>query len=87
MVKVHIHANEPEKVFTTLLPFSKMPILKKEKVEDMFKERDETHGVDDSPLYQPLPAHAKFQIVSNGALMVPRERVRVDIIGHARINM
>ena len=75
MVKVHIHANEPEKIFTALLPFSKIPILKKEKVEDMFKERDETHGVDDNPMYQPLPAHAKFQIVSSGVCVVPREQV------------
>eukprot|EP01048_Picozoa_sp_COSAG05_P001736 COSAG05_NODE_60_length_23142_cov_25.372130_13_plen_791_part_00 len=77
MVKVHIHANEPEQVFDTLRPFSKDPILAKEKVEDMFKERDEAHGGADNPMHQPLPQHATFSVVGVGMFTPPKEQVAV----------
>lgn len=35
MIKVHIHTNDPEAVFEQLRAFSRDPVLKKEKVEDM----------------------------------------------------
>jgi hypothetical protein len=44
MDKLHIHANNPEAVFDRLWRFSKTPLIKKEKVEDMLSMREDMHG-------------------------------------------
>lgn len=44
MVKIHIHTNEPNLFFERLQPYSKDPIFKKEKVEDMLVMREVMHG-------------------------------------------
>ena len=38
MAKVHIHCNEPDAFFGLLSSFSETPILRKEKVDDMYAE-------------------------------------------------
>jgi len=44
MVKIHIHTNNPQEFFDKLQPFSRDPVFKKEKVEDMFVMREQMHG-------------------------------------------
>lgn len=44
MVKVHIHTNEPSEFFKRLQPYSKDPVFRKEKVEDMLVMRELMHG-------------------------------------------
>ena len=44
MVKIHMHTNEPSLFFDRLKPYSKEPIFKKEKVEDMHVMREVMHG-------------------------------------------
>ena len=46
MIKVHMHTNDPQKLFDILQTFNKDPILKKEKVEDMLAMRESMHGDD-----------------------------------------
>ena len=40
MAKVHIHCNDPDAFFGLLSELSETPILRKEKVDDMYAERD-----------------------------------------------
>jgi len=67
MLKIHIHTNEPEVFFDKLKPFSRDPILKKEKVEDMKIMREVEHesasdgSQDDS----------KFTILGLSAMCLP----------------
>jgi len=45
MVKLHVHSNEPGQIFKLCRDeFSADAVLQKEKVEDMFLEREQTHG-------------------------------------------
>ena len=46
MIKVHMHTNDPQKLFDILQTLNKDPILKKEKVEDMLAMRESMHGDD-----------------------------------------
>ncbi len=66
MMKVHIHTNEPEAVFEKLRVFSKVPILKKEKVEDMYTMREQMHGESTRDL-----SEAKFTIMGLGSMVLP----------------
>ena len=43
ILKIHVHTNEPKKFFEKLKPFSKDPVLKKERVEDMKIMREVEH--------------------------------------------
>merc|ERR550514_859025 len=43
LAKVHMHVNEPGELFKLAETFSDDKILLKEKVEDMFEERDQAH--------------------------------------------
>lgn len=53
MVKVHVHTNAPAKIFDAATEFSKHgPKLLKEKVEDMYAEREAAHA-------RRLPAHKR----------------------------
>lgn len=69
MVKIHLHTNEPEAVFELLRPFSRDPILKKEKVEDMYTMREQMHGECARDL-----SDAKFTIMGLGMLLPPTEQ-------------
>ena len=66
MVKLHIHSNEPERVFDHLRQFSREPILRKEKVEDMKEMRQLYH--EDSALDL---ADARFSIVGLCDIVLP----------------
>ncbi len=44
MLKMHIHTDEPQRFFDTMKNFTKDPIFKKEKVEDMKIMRETEHG-------------------------------------------
>ncbi|KAL7525285.1 hypothetical protein ACHAWF_001292, partial [Thalassiosira exigua] len=44
MVKIHIHSNDPSLFFDRLQPYSREPIFKKDKVEDMLAMRELMHG-------------------------------------------
>jgi len=66
MVKIHIHSNEPEAVFKKLRPFSRDPVLKKEKVEDMYTMREQMHGESLRDL-----SDAKFTIMGLGSMVLP----------------
>jgi dihydroxyacetone kinase-like predicted kinase len=66
MIKLHIHSNEPEKVFAHLRQFSREPILRKEKVEDMREMRQLYH--EDSAVDL---ANAKFSIVGMCDIVLP----------------
>mmetsp|Transcript_13256 Transcript_13256/g.37810 ORF Transcript_13256/g.37810 Transcript_13256/m.37810 type:complete len:351 (-) Transcript_13256:656-1708(-) len=66
MIKLHIHSNDPEKVFAHLKQFSREPILRKEKVEDMLEMRQLYH--EDSALDL---ADAKFSIVGMCDIVLP----------------
>ena len=57
MAKVHIHCNEPDAFFDLLSSFSETPILRKEKVDDMYAE---LKGGRDARDY----SNASFNIVS-----------------------
>ena len=67
MIKLHIHSNEPVKVFSHLQQFSREPILRKEKVEDMLEMRQLYH--EDSALDL---ADAKFSIVGLCDIVLPQ---------------
>ena len=66
MVKLHIHSSEPERVFDHLRHFSREPILRKEKVEDMKEMRQLYH--EDSALDL---ADARFSIVGLCDIVLP----------------
>jgi hypothetical protein len=66
MVKIHIHTNNPEAVFERIRPFSKDPLLKKEKVEDMYTMREHMHGESTRDL-----SNAKFTIMGLGSMVLP----------------
>ena len=66
MVKIHIHTNKPEAVFEQLQPFSSEPLLKKEKVEDMYTMREKMHGDSSRDL-----SKSKFTIMGLGSLVLP----------------
>ena len=68
MAKVHIHSNSPVEVFNVALKFSENEKkLEKEKVEDMFAERENTHGkkIDMS--------NAKFAVLTDGISTPPSQ--------------
>lgn len=67
MLKIHIHTNEPEKFFDKLKPFSKDPILKKEKVEDMKIMREIEHGIASDF----SPENARFTMLGLSAMCLP----------------
>ena len=64
MVKMHIHTNSPETFFDHLETFSSTPLLRKEKVEDMFAERDEAQGK-----YHVDYSKAQFNVAASFASM------------------
>lgn len=66
MAKVHIHSNEPSRVFDLLGGFSREPILKKEKVEDMMAMREHAHGDQALDL-----SDAKFSIMGLCSVLLP----------------
>jgi hypothetical protein len=66
MVKVHIHTNHPQEFFNKLLPFSREPIFKKEKVEDMLVMREQMHGEHEVDL-----SDAKFTIMGMCEMFLP----------------
>lgn len=68
MVKVHIHSNEPQKVFDKLRTFSRYPDLKKEKVEDMWAMRQDMHGTADRAAGL---EDAKFCIIGLSRMALP----------------
>ena len=66
MVKIHIHTNEPNLFFDRLQPYSKDPVFKKEKVEDMLAMRELMHGDDVVEL-----GDAKFTIMGLCSYVLP----------------
>ena len=66
VIKIHIHTNEPENVFEQLRAFSRSPLLKKEKVEDMLSMRELMHGDTRGDL-----SEAKFTIVGLCSMVLP----------------
>ena len=74
MVKVHIHSNKPGAVFEHLCCFSRESLLRKEKVENMFAEREAAHGngnvVDLS--------NAKFSIVGLCSLVLSEQEIHPE---------
>lgn len=66
MVKVHIHTNTPQDFFDKLQPFSRDPIFKKEKVEDMYVMREQMHGENEVDL-----SDAKFTIMGMCDMVLP----------------
>jgi len=66
MVKIHIHTNEPGQFFGRLQKYSKDPVIKKEKVEDMLVMRELMHG--DSALDL---GDAKFTIMGLCSYVLP----------------
>lgn len=68
MAKVHIHTDSPQQFFDKLLPFSRDPVLLKEKVEDMKVMRELEHGEKTSDC---LLSEAKFTIVDMGGSALP----------------
>merc|ERR1712146_82835 len=68
MAKVHIHTNTPQQFFDKLLPFSREPVLLKEKVEDMKEMRELEHGEKTSDC---LLREAKFTIMGMGGTPLP----------------
>ena len=44
IVKIHMHTDDPDKLYNILQPFNRDAILEKEKVEDMYGMRDSFHG-------------------------------------------
>lgn len=73
MMKLHIHTNEPQRFFDTLKPFSKDPIFKKEKVEDMHIMRETEHGSSsaNTPNVEDSVDNAKFSIIGLSSLCLP----------------
>ena len=76
LVKAHIHTNDCQKFFDLAQTFSSMPILLKEKVEDMYEERKETHE-NDTSIYD--LSNAKFRVVHHGGLPL-REKKYATIL-------
>lgn len=73
MLKMHIHTNEPQRFFDALKNYSKDPIFKKEKVEDMKIMRETEHGTcscDTDDLKDSVD-NAKFTVVGLPALCLP----------------
>lgn len=68
MAKIHLHTNQPERLFDCVRQFSRDPVLKKEKVDDMFAMRDRMHGVKQSDL-----GDSTFTIVGLGGMLLPDE--------------
>jgi len=66
MVKLHIHSNECERVFDHLKQFSREPILRKVKVEDMHQMRTLCHEESALDL-----SEAKFTIVGLPSIVLP----------------
>jgi len=66
MVKIHIHTNEPKLFFEKLRPYSKDPVIKKEKVEDMLVMRELMHGDNALDL-----GDAKFTIMGLCSYVLP----------------
>ncbi|KAL3903943.1 MAG: hypothetical protein SGILL_010254 [Bacillariaceae sp.] len=66
MVKVHIHTNNPQEFFDKLQPFSRDPIFKKEKVEDMYVMREQMHGENEVDL-----SDAQFTIMGMCDMLLP----------------
>lgn len=72
MLKMHIHTNEPQRFFDALKSFSKDPIFKKEKVEDMKIMRDIEHGCScDHGDPTDSVDNAKFTMVGLPSLCLP----------------
>jgi hypothetical protein len=75
LAKVHMHSNEPQEIFDLAQTFSAEGILLKEKVEDMFPERDEaTQG----PKYD--MSKAKVHIMTDAAFLPYYELEHATII-------
>jgi len=75
MCKIHIHTDEPQRFFDKLLPFSRSPIYKKEKVEDMKIMRDLEH-VEGKSLDL---SRAKFTILGSKMMLPSPEKNSEDI--------
>jgi len=73
LLKIHIHTNEPQRFFDTLLPFSKNPVFVKEKVEDMKLMRDVEHGRNGKIKNTENESvnNAKFTVIGLSALCLP----------------
>ena len=73
MLKIHIHTNEPQRFFDILRNYSKDPIFKKEKVEDMKIMRDVEHGssTSDSTEAKDSIDNAKFTMIGLSSLCLP----------------
>lgn len=70
MCKIHIHTNDPQQFYDKLVPFSRGPIFKKEKVEDMKIMRDLEHveGKKDVDFND-----AKFTIIAGSNIPSPEK--------------
>jgi hypothetical protein len=66
LVKIHIHTNEPSLFFDRMQPYSRDPIFKKEKVEDMLVMRELMHGDRVTDL-----GDAKFTIMGLAKYVLP----------------
>ena len=78
MVKIHIHTNTPQAVFDHLLPYSQTSILQKEKVEDMYFQRDYLHNGERSSSSGDNWEHVKFTLVGLGSTVLPP----MDVVDH-----
>ena len=70
MVKIHIHTNNPQDFFDKLKPYSRDPIYKKEKVEDMKIMRELEHGKEGKTLDL---SQAKFTMVGMPIVLSPEK--------------
>jgi len=75
MVKIHIHTNNPQRVFDHLRQFSRSPLLKKEKVEDMYSMREFMNGGGRLNLQD-----SKFSIVGLCAVLLPQLACSEDLV-------
>lgn len=73
MMKLHIHTNEPQRFFDVLKPYSKDPIFKKEKVEDMKLQSETAHGSGTTNAHDTEDSvdNAKFTMIGLSSLCLP----------------
>jgi len=77
MCKIHIHSNNPQEFFDKLLPYSRSPTYKKEKVEDMKIMRALEHG----DLKSLDLGQAKFTILGGKHTLPSPEKDSEDMFG------
>jgi len=77
MCKLHIHTNEPECFFDKLKPFSREPILKKEKVEDMKIMRELEHGSSNADC-DSLIDNVKFTMLGLCSMCLPSTVIKAN---------